>query len=335
MQFQYYKTNVGIFFKLKPTGYSYYRELDHIKFDDILLKELVELPGSYYKISELPKQVFKKKPASVVVVGFNLTDKTLASDKIPEHLTFEEVGSYYDSDYEVTRWTNFENIRQLYTEQRETLPDSWEPVEAEFILINEIEVENYTQPEKIYVHCTEGNYSGTDYTKELSKIVEISELDRLLVPEFLQHNRPCSLSSKQTYDIVRHFIKNNIDKTKASIRSDYDFCFSVEKIVQLATPKSYKTEQTTPRGKSYRPPRFTNKIESTKQVQIFEMTHDRENYKGYTSISGFKGDNLQDLHSNITQYLNELISVINSKTVECQSCSGYGHHIEIAKVHKE
>jgi hypothetical protein len=61
----------------------------------------------------------------------------------------------------------------------------------------------------------------------------VVRLERMLTPEFALHERPCSITSKQTYDIVRYYVKENIDPKQAEVTSDYDFCFTVKKKVAI------------------------------------------------------------------------------------------------------
>ena len=56
-------------------------------------------------------------------------------------------------------------------------------------------------------------------------------LDKILFPEIMIHSRPCKLNSQEVYDIVRQCITEQINHDVATIESNYDFCFKVNKII--------------------------------------------------------------------------------------------------------
>jgi hypothetical protein len=45
---------------------------------------------------------------------------------------------------------------------------------------------------------------------------------------------------------------------------------------------------------------------------------------GYTIVTPFKGNSLQDLKNNIDTYLTSLITEINKPLVDCPHCKGLG-----------
>jgi hypothetical protein len=126
-------------------------------------------------------------------------------------------------------------------------------------------------------------------------------------------NKQYKISSKNMYDLVRDYIKLNIDPKYATITSDCDFCFGVKKTLKLFDPIKYVT--------------LSNLKTSYKQelnVVCFEMTHDREKYKGYTIIDGLTADSERELLEKIDNYLEEIMAVINSPLELCQHCKGTG-----------
>ena len=144
----------------------------------------------------------------------------------------------------------------------------------------------------------------------------------MLVPDLAIHNRPCSLSQDNTYKIIRSYIKNNINGKYARVTSDYDFCFTVTKVINIK-PYIHTSEQTKSNGRSYAKPRIKKREINTKEFKIFEMCP-KKPYQGYTPIKGFTGENLLDLSNNIKSYLDELMSVLNSPLTECPCCDGTG-----------
>ncbi|MFK5882928.1 MAG: hypothetical protein QM489_01155 [Candidatus Izemoplasma sp.] len=44
---------------------------------------------------------------------------------------------------------------------------------------------------------------------------------------------PCEISSQDLYNIIRERVKQNINYENAAITSDYDFCFTVKRKLQV------------------------------------------------------------------------------------------------------
>jgi hypothetical protein len=148
-----------------------------------------------------------------------------------------------------------------------------------------------------------------------------------IVTEISLENHPCCIPSSEWYKVIRSHIKENINPSFAEITSDYNFCFTVQKKIKLNTPKVWKTERTKFNGKSYRPPQFTSHRKEYELHPLFEMTHESENYKGYTPIPSIKGDNLSDLRENVAKYLSDLMNRINEEVRYCKHCQGTGVEI--------
>ena len=161
-------------------------------------------------------------------------------------------------------------------------------------------------------------YGSTNIT---SSNIQHQEVDKIIFPSILLPNTPCKLSSENTYKIIRAYIQDNIDPKVAKITSDYDFCFEVVKKIQLAKP--YTSERTyKPKGR--RKIEIVKTFRDTRDARCFEMTHSGSNYKGYTTIKGFEGNNEADLKEQIDAYLKDLIEFINEPLKECPNCNGVG-----------
>lgn len=143
--------------------------------------------------------------------------------------------------------------------------------------------------------------------------------DELLFPEIILPMCACKLTSKQSYDIIRFQVKQRIDYNYATITSDYDFCFTVRKVIM---PKENLEDLIYPskRIKTKKDKKFRN----DRSVVVFEMTHTGANYKGYTAIEPFYGENLKHLKHNIDTYLKNLMLIINEPLVDCPHCKGTG-----------
>ncbi len=159
------------------------------------------------------------------------------------------------------------------------------------------------------------------------KMVNVSydEYIKATIPEPFLHNHPCKFSSQTVYEIVRTYIKDNINPISAKITSDYDFCFTVQHRVKIK-PIEYKKEILTNRLKSYRPPRFVTKVQEEKLITIFEMAP--KTYNNYPIIQPIYGDNYDDLIKNMENFLEEVITRINTPLVQCPTCTGSGYCYE-------
>lgn len=153
--------------------------------------------------------------------------------------------------------------------------------------------------------------------------IGVDDIAKAMTPDIAWHLYPCSVDSHTTYRIIRAHVKDHIDPLFAEITSDYDFCFTVKKKVRII-PFVRRWEETKLTGKSYRPPRFRTKMVDYESHEVFEMTHAKEKYRGYTVVDGFKGESLSDLAANIDRYLAELIGVINAPLAQCPHCGGKG-----------
>lgn len=149
-------------------------------------------------------------------------------------------------------------------------------------------------------------------------------ITRAIIPEISLENQPCYIPSSKWYAVIRSHIKENIDSRVAEITSDFDFCFTVQKKIKLNTPKIFQTEITKSTRKNYRPPVFVTKVKEYNLLKCFEMTHDGENYNGYTPIPAIKGDNLSELRENVNKFLTDLMERINKPVEYCQHCEGSG-----------
>ena len=250
----------------------------------------------------------------------------------PQTLTQEEAAEHYDHVSEdgwyMGSTSPHHEYQSFYERCYDLVTGEYEAVEFEAEHLGEISTESLDNHPGVqtYTVVATATFNPRDVDIDLTEVVRYDQLTEMMTPELLRHNVPCHLSSEQTYRIVRHYVKHNHDPKYSRITSDYDFCFTVQKVVPI---KSYvqRTEEKKANGKSYSRPRFSERTVSSKTQKIFEMTHNKKNYDRYPVIKGFKGDNLQDLYDNIKLYLDELIEHINHPVAECHHCNGTGHII--------
>lgn len=215
-------------------------------------------------------------------------------------------------------------ISGLYESCRDRIEDSFEEVEFEFKLLGEVKFDEvFLDKSLIPSYTVNKGATGNSLTASLISVATYEELNEMLVPSVAIHNTPCKVDSVTTYRIIRNWVIENIDPKVAKITSNYDFCFTIKKLIKVKAFTSSR-EITKANGRSYRKPRYNTKLVTDREVEIFEMTHDQSNYKGYTAIKGFKGDSLIDLAENIKLYLDELVSYINEPVEDCSHCGGTG-----------
>jgi hypothetical protein len=331
MKIVYYKVKGGMYLASSEVGYSSRVILpikDH-QYNGNELQTTHHKAWFYLPITELTS-VQKKVYPPKKLVGFTLIDSDIKSDKIPEFLPIDSVKQEYNNDMEEYVWTEpaYANLKGLYKYEYEEQESYIESVEFTAECLGELTLEkaecSVSDSYSVQVDST-WRSKGIKQI-DLSSVATWSELEQMLTPEFLLYTRPCSLTSKQSYEIVRQYVKENIDPKQAVVTSDYNFCFTVQKKIAIK-PYAHKSEIKKANGKSYAKPKVTSKTVERKSVQIFGMTNDEDKYSGYTVVQGFKGDSLEDLAENVRLYLEELMSHINTPVKQCECCNGTGHII--------
>jgi len=229
-----------------------------------------------------------------------------------------------DCDWYIGSESKYYAYRGLYHRVKDRLPDVMIDVEYEVDYKGTIEhtlVENNFKDMKVRV-ITKNFYSDKVVENNITSVAHYYELEELLTPDLVLHNRPCYINQDNTYNIVRNYIKENINPKYARVSADYDFCLTVKKLIHIK-PFVKSTETKKSNGRSYAKPKFKTQTISTKEVEIFEMCPSKK-YNTYTPIDGFKGDSLADLVENMKLYLGTLMDTINAPVHECESCGGLG-----------
>lgn len=322
---EYYQSNLGIFIKSEYAYNNFY--VNDIPFTDGITRKGFR----QFDIQSIDK-VERKSFPTTVTLGYKLKVVELASDKIPTYLKTEEVGLYLDDDG-CTRWTNHEEIYGLYVDDTVQKEGTLEPVEYELVCLGNLQIDNIDSPATMVINVTNGKQpepKGYD----LSSLVTYSDLEQMLTPEFLLHERPCKLTSKQMYSIVRSWVKANINPKCAEITSDYDFCFTVKRKLYHPTV-TIRTEIKKQNGRSYATPKFTSHTKSFDKIEIFAMTWEGYRgtggcggYEGYTCIPPLEGSSLKDISERLKYYLETLMEEINKEADQCQCCKGCGYTVK-------
>lgn len=328
----YYKTNVGVFIRnLWGSEYSGYQGTPHFdiyKFNGIAGHN--NLVGSFMllKGEQGIDKVERKKEPRALLVGYKMKEDVSEALKaaLKPSYVLDEVGYHYDDSIEEYVFSNkeFDAIKAMYLPEYAMTEESWEEVPVEHVVLGELTIENYEQPDKMVVKVQEDrSWSSEAVDVDLASIVCYEDFERMLTPGFMLHTRPCSLSSPQVYKIIRAYVKQNINPRVAEITSDYDFCFTVSRKVAIK-PITTKREQKKANGRSYATPRFSTQTISYKSIPLFEMTDSSHRYQGYTVIEGWEANNLQEMKEQVKHYLDTLMEEINTEWKECECCGGIG-----------
>ncbi len=310
------KTDKGCFISdcqvLSGYDYNYHRSQINILYFDGNQPKSTYVKNWYF-IDSYPSKIERKIPQQEINIRYVLKNPAMATEALPL-----EIKSISDDVY------------ALYERKYDLAEEKMEDVEnIKFDIL--FEVNNFEFPPTV-------NYDATireDWTDKNIKITNANFkhqlFDRIIIPDILIHSYPCEISSVDLYNIVRQYIKDNINTEYAKITSDYDFCFTVKKLIPLYTPKDYTYTNPFARTKKERE-KIHKAISKYKEEEIFEMTHAGKRYDGYTVIQPISANNEYELKEKIDAYLENLIKYINEPLVECEHCKGLGFINEIEKV---
>ena len=310
------KTDKGCFISDCQTAsgydYNYHRsKISELYFDGSQPKSTYL--KNWYLIDNYPSKVERKVPQQRTNIRYVLKNPAMATEALPLEVTSidEDVYALYEEKYDLTE-EKMELVENLKFE----------------ILF---EVNNFEFPPSV-------NYDATVRVNWADEKVKITNanfkhqlFDRMIIPDILIHNYPCEISSVDLYNVVRQYIKDNINTKYAKITSDYDFCFTVKKLIPMYTPKDYTYTNPFARTKKERE-KIHKAVSKYKEEEIFEMTHAGKKYSGYTVIQPISANNEYELKEKIDTYLESLIKYINEPLIECEHCKGLGFVNEIKKI---
>ena len=272
----------------------------------------------WFKIEKCPTKITFFKDMPNTNLRWVLRDKYFESKNIPLVIT-ESMSHNIDVDgYRVWK-PEYISLSSLYDEVSDPQPP--QEINVDFEITEKVKLTEEIDFMGIKIPAIhKDSYKERTYVVTQEN-VEYQLLDRIIFPSLILHKRPCKISSKQSYDIVRQFIKTNINSEYAEITSDYDFCFTVQKKIELFEKEKYEINVAPPRA---RKARYETRYRKDRKVIIYEMTHSESCYKGHTPIRAFEGKDLQDLQDNIDIFCRELIKKINEPIKDCLHCKGMG-----------
>lgn len=314
------KTDKGYYITDNIESNKYYgTRLEHLKFDG--KKPKVTFHKDWFIVPEGFLEITQEVRQSDINRRYELRDKE-EYPKLKEVYTEKEALtriSTEDDDY-VDKWNKeFAEVKSLYDFKSDSQDPIDEPVEFELEVVGEMKSIPGDTPFK-YEVLDPNKYDGETYNINNNDIVR-NLIDKVITPPILLHLVACELTSHDTFDIVRQYVKQNINLKVAKITSDYDFCFTVEKVIRLVEHEEYQADISGFRSKK---PKYVTRYRKDRTVKIFEMGWSPKCYGDYTAIEGFKGENKKELKKNIIKYLKELIEKINEPLIECSQCKGLG-----------
>lgn len=263
--------------------------------------------NDWYSISKVPDRVSLIVKPVKINIRYKLYDHIKESEERPTSI--KGVEKYYSSYLEEYTCIpeEYVHVYEFYTEEHDLSEERYEEIEFKTVLL--AEVYNFE-------------------IKRLDYNVKHRLFDEITTHPVLLSTKPCELSKKESYEIIRKYIKQHIDLDYAKITSDYDFCFSVEKIITLSAPEAYTTDINFDIfAKRPKKPKYVTRYRNDRRVKMFEMAPDK--YNQYPIVKPFRGENYEDLVKNINKYLEELIAEINKPLVDCPHCSGLGVILKI------
>lgn len=252
-------------------------------------------------------------------VGFKLKENVIPTEDLPKEV--------FENDYEKYLLDNYDSYnRPFYDELLEITPSFEEECDVSVeILLQCDDIENV---KGFSYKVRNASYPNSQQGREITQYQVINqELDKIIFPTPALSIRPSKLSSVDSYEIIRNYIKDNIDPKVAVVTSDYEFCLTVQKRIPLAEKVKYTYDANNNFfGGRKRKPKMVTDYKVERKVTCFECApfKDGKVYGGYTRCIEFEGGSWEDLQNNIDMYLKELIEEINKPLVDCDKCKGCG-----------
>lgn len=272
------------------TGYGF---PSHLLFDGKRAEPAFE--AGWARVPKLPEKIEAEKPAKRTLLYWRLKDGFVPSDKLPAQLDKSHFGSRYWYEEDRINGDIYSLYEAIFDEGRpylETVPFSisvvakikgvWEPIKVE--------------------HAIEQDF-----------------VTKLSVLPVLRVNYPCALSKAETYNVIRSHVKKHINPKYASITSDYDFCFTVKKRIQITEPIAYQKDIS---RYGARKAKYVTAYCSDRDVTLYEAAP--APYQSYTVVTPFSGKNYKEMQKNIKTFLDDLMERINEPVRECACCQGRG-----------
>lgn len=306
---------------IKPRSYRH-NDLMNYYFDG--QNPVLSFNKNWLIVDKIPTIIERDKLQEKINIRYELVDSSMHNDKIPLVLKTEEVEETDDDGY--IQWKDkYSQLKSLYVKKWDLSEKIKESFDFDINIVLELEEDIIKSNNFSYKVIDKHSWQDINEKKITDKNIEHQLLDKIIFPEILLHKKSSKIKSKDLYGIIRAYVKEHIDLRYAKITSDYDFCFTVQKVLSLAEPYNYISKPFDKRKKSKK------KFVTNRMVKVFEMTHKERNYQGYTAIEDIVGKDQDDLKNKIDELLASIIYKINEPLVECKHCGGAGAVLESNK----
>jgi len=255
--------------------------------------------SGWVKVKGIPAVITKRVPGTTRILGWRLSPGFVPSERLPAEIPL--AGHYSLED------TAYEGVSECYTRVEERSPETLENVPFQLHVIAERDTFEVVKSE-------------FDLTYGL--------IDQLTIADpILSQEKPCRMSATQSYEIIRQHVKRNINSRYAEITSDYDFCFTVQKRIELAVLEPFTRDVGTKRR-----PKTVTDYRKHRSIVVYNVAPpDRQTgkpYNGYPLVEPFVGTSHEDLKARIAAFLEDLMEQINRPLCECKACGGKGVVVE-------
>ena len=186
------KTNICCFISDCDAAGEYDYEYHHSKINNLLFDGELPEPTfckNWLKIKKYPSIIQRKVDGERINLRYEIINKNLVSDKMPAVIPAEQKANYDQSA-----------IDSLYRYEYDTGESFNENVDCELSTV--CEIDNFKEPVKFNYEAI--HQSGFEDEIYNVKNIDIKHqlFDKIIFPEIVLHNRPCSLTSKEVYDIA-------------------------------------------------------------------------------------------------------------------------------------
>jgi hypothetical protein len=217
VKFKVIEFNNGCFIA-NAESYVYVSHNDYVAnlfFDSVKVESSCK--KDWYKLDKVPTKVSRQGYAKTINHRYELKE-TVTFD-LPKSYNRDDF-AYNDSEDGWIARPEFEDVFSLYKEVHDVEPAQLEEVKFSLEVIVKYNcdlIEPNDTSSFNYPCFVNGSFARTitkdNTTKVTHSNVEYLLVNELTTPDLYIDNTPCCLSVKASYDIIRFYIKQNIDNT--------------------------------------------------------------------------------------------------------------------------
>ncbi len=150
--------------------------------------------------------------------------------------------------------------------------------------------------------------------KQISEKVSHNLIDVITTPSILLVTKPTKIDYKESFRLIRQFVKTNCNLNYARIYSDYDFSFVVLKRIEHK-PEPYQKNMGT-----LKRPKYITDYRRNRDIRILDIGIGNS----YKPAPEFEGKNYDECKEKLNDYLEKLKIEIEVPLKECPHCNGLG-----------